>query len=324
MAIGKASDFQIYNEEFFGGMVEVMAQNVEAFNAASLGGIQLVPNIHRGEYEKESYIKKISGLVSRQDITSVSSVTPLAVTQGENVRVKLHRKIGPVAQALKAWKMIDEDPRRFSFVLGEQAAGDAMQDMLDTGLLAARAALVNTTALKNDVTAGATPSISHTNLLDTLAKFGDKASRVVCWVMHSRQFFDLAKQSIVDQIPDIASNVISAYNVQGFNRPFVVTDSASLINSSTYYVLGLAPGGIEIMQSEDQQIESEMVTGLEQLVMRIQGEYAYDVGVKGYTWDVANGAANPDATAIGTGSNWDASQTSDKDRAGVVLVCNAA
>jgi len=35
---------------------------------------------------------------------------------------------------------------------------------------------------------------------------------------------------------------------------------------------------------------------------------------------VTHGGANPDATAIGTGSNWDKVATSNKDCAGVVLI----
>jgi hypothetical protein len=59
-------------------------------------------------------------------------------------------------------------------------------------------------------------------------------------------------------------------------------------------------------------------------VRRYQGEYAFNLGLKGYQYDVSNGGSNPDATALGTGSNWDANTTSIKDSAGVVLKCLAA
>jgi hypothetical protein len=146
--------------------------------------------------------------------------------------------------------------------------------------------------------------------------------------VHSQQFFDLAKQSITDQIDGISSAVISAYNVQGFNRPFVVTDSASLVvtgdTPDSYYVLGLTEDALQIVQSEDQEVESDLVTGLEQLVLRIQGEHAYNVGVKGFKWDVTSGGANPDDTAVGTGSNWDMVATDNRDLAGVILKCQAS
>ena len=62
------------------------------------------------------------------------------------------------------------------------------------------------------------------------------------------------------------------------------------------------------------------VTGLEQILIRMQGEYAYNLGLKGFTYDVANGGKNPVASALSTGSNWDVAYTSEKSRAGVVIV----
>lgn len=51
---------------------------------------------------------------------------------------------------------------------------------------------------------------------------------------------------------------------------------------------------------------------------------AYNLGLKGMAWDVANGGVYPDDTAVGTGSNWDGSgagpiMDNAKDFGGVVL-----
>jgi hypothetical protein len=328
MAIGKVSDFKIYQEEFFGGMTEKLQQNAQGLAESSRGSIIIKAHEHRGDYEKESFVKSLSGLVSEQDITSVASVEDTPLTQDEEIRVKVHRKIGPVAQAKKAFKMISEDPQVLSFMLGQQQAQAVAEDMLNTGLKAVAAALANTSAVKNDITSATVKTITHTNLLQTLAKFGDAADRVVAFVMHSTQFFDLGVQSIADQIESVASSVITAFKVQGFNKPFLVTDSSSLIvtgdTPDSYYVLGLVQDGLQLLQSEQMDIvSSETITGLEQLVLRYQGEYAYTVGVKGFKWDTANGLTNPSAATIGTGSNWDKVRTSDKDLAGVILKCQA-
>jgi hypothetical protein len=327
MAIGKVSDFKIYNEEFFGGMTEKLQQNAAGLAEQSKGSIVIRAHEHRGDYEKESFVKSLSALVSRQDLTSTAAVTDTALTQGEDVRVKVHRKIGPVGQAKKAFKMISEDPRVLSFILGQQQAQAVAEDMLNTGITAVVAALANTSAVKNDITSATVKTCTHTSLINTLAKFGDRADRIVAWVMHSSQFFDLGVQSIADQIDTIASGVIQAFNVPGFGRPLLVTDSASLIvtgdTPDSYYALGLTADALQLLQSEQMEIATDEVTGLEQLVMRYQGEYAYTVGVKGFTWDVTGGSANPDASTIGTGSNWDKVATSDKDLAGVILKCQA-
>ncbi len=321
---GLPSDFKIYNKEFFGGMNEVLVQNTDVFNAASRGGIALVSAKARGHFEKESFMKKITGLVTHQDITSIAPVAALKFEQGENVRVKVHRKIGPVAETLNAWKMIDEDPKVFSFLLGQQSGKDVVANMLDTGISALVAALSGTATLVNDITGATPPSLNHVALLDSLALFGDAANDIVCWLMHSRSWFDLAVQAIDDQIAGIANTVITSYSVPGFSRPFVVTDAPALLVGGAYYVIGLTARGLQLIMSQEQQIESQMITGLEQLVVQIQGEYAFNVGVKGYTWDVASGGENPTDGEIATTANWDESYAQDKLRAGVLIKTTAA
>jgi hypothetical protein len=328
MAIGKTSDFKIYDELMHTGYTETVQQFTDAFNEGSNGAIALVSEEKLGEYEKEAFYEALSAPISRQDITSVAAVTDRNLTQDENIRVKLHRKFDPTAVTKKQFKMIGRDPDEFFMVLGAQYAKDAAREKLDTGLLAARVALANVSAVLNDVTSASITSVTHTNLLRTIGKFGDAHDRIVAFVMHSTQFFDLGVQAIADQIDTIASGIIQVFNVPGFGRPFIVTDSASLIATAdtpdSYFVLGLSRNAIQLIESETPEFLQDEVSGLEQIVMRYQGEYAYNLGVKGFKWDTANGAGNPDATALATASNWDRSMTSDKDLAGVVLKCQAA
>lgn len=328
MATSLASDFKIYQEQFFGGMTETLQQAADVMNEASRGAIAMTTETMKGDYEQESFFKSLSTLVSRQDITSVSAATALKLTQDELVRVKLHRKIGPTEVTRKAFLQIGENPELASFVLGQQTAQAAAENMLNAGLLAARVALANTAAVTNDVTGATVKTCTHTNLIRTLQKFGDKSSRVVAWVLHSANWFDLGVDGVDNQIDSIAADIIRVLNVPGIGRPFIVTDSPSLIAAAdtpdSYFVLGLTDAGLQLILTEDQYVTTEEVTGLEQIVNRIQGEFAFNVGVKGFRWDIANGGANPDDTALGTGSNWDKAVTADKDLAGVVLKCQLA
>jgi hypothetical protein len=53
--------------------------------------------------------------------------------------------------------------------------------------------------------------------------------------------------------------------------------------------------------------------------MRLQGEFAFNVGLKGFQWDVTNGGANPTDSALGTGSNWDLIAADIKDTSGIII-----
>lgn len=322
MAIGKGSDFKIYQEEFFGGMSEVLEQNANGFNAASAGALRLVPRRLKGEYEKESFIKSISGLVSRRDVTSVSSATDLGMTQGEIVGVKINRKIGPVANTLDSFRKIARDPQEFSFLLGQQWGQAVAVDYINTAISAVEAALSGVAALNYDATGETIKTLTHSHLVNGMAKMGDAANRITCWVMHSKNYFDLVNQSIADKVFEVAGATIYSGSVPTLGKPVLVTDSAALwdLNGSatdTYNVLGLVDGAVEIAESEDREIVSDLVTGLENLVLRIQGEYAFNLRVNGFAWDVTNGGANPTDTAIGTSTNWDQAYTDVKALAGV-------
>jgi hypothetical protein len=57
-----------------------------------------------------------------------------------------------------------------------------------------------------------------------------------------------------------------------------------------------------VAQSEEENIISMPVTGQDNLSMRIQGEYAFNLSVKGMRWNT--GVANPVDSAIATSANW--------------------
>lgn len=327
MAIGKASDFKIYDELVYGGMVETINQNLNAFNGASANAIRMIAARLKGDYAKESFYKDISGLISRRDTTSTASVTDLAMTQGEAVSVKLNRKIGPVGQTLDAFRKVAPTvsaQEEMSFKLGQMLGAKKVEDMLNTAILSVETAIQGQAALNFTITGG-TKTLSFAALVSGLAKMGDAQGRVVAWVMHSKPFFDLMQAQIADKVYGGYNLTIYNASVATLGRPVIVTDSPALTDANgsatdTYNVLGLVQDAVVVTESEEQTLASDLVTGLANLVFRVQGEYAYNVACKGFAWDTANGGANPTDATLGTTTNWDKVATSDKDLAGVRIV----
>lgn len=215
MATSVASDFKVYQQQFFGGMTETLQQAVEVMNASSNGAIAMTTERMRGDFEYESFFESLATLVSRQDTSSTSPATAVKLTQDEIVRVKLHRKIGPVEVTRKAFLQIGQDPELASFILGQQTAQAVAENMLNSALLAARVSLANTTAVMNDVTGSSVRHTTHKNLINTLRKFGDKQGRIVAWVLHSSNWFDLSVDGVENQIDSIASDIIRVLEVPG-------------------------------------------------------------------------------------------------------------
>lgn len=321
MAAGKGSDFKIYNEEFFGGMNEVLTQEANVFNAASANGMQLITNLHRGDYEKESFLKNLATVVTSRDVTSIASAADTAMTQDEIIAVKVARKIGPVAQTLDAWKKIAVNPQEMSFLLGQQTAKAVLLNKVNSGIKSAACAMRYTDVNFDGTGTVYENTMSHLNLIGALAMFGDASQRIRCWVMHSKPYFDLLAQGIADNVTNIADGVIRVGTIPAIGKPIIVTDAADLKvagTPDTYWTLGLVEGGVVIMDSEEETIESQIITGLENLVMRIQGEFAFSIKIKGYKW-VTTAGANPTDGALALAGNWANVATDFKDTAGVRL-----
>lgn len=265
--------------------------------------------------------------MSRRDNTSTAAATDLTLSQDEWVSVKLNRKIGPVNQTRDAFRKIQagKTDQELSFIIGQMVAKGMQLDMLNAALTGAAAAVANQPS--NLFTVASSGTMDTASLVSGLAKFGDAAGRIVCWVMHSKPYFDLVKDQISEKITEVSGAVVRAGSPITFGRPVVVTDSAGLVSTSgsgsaavsTYKTVGLVAGGVVVENTEEEELIVQDVTGNENLSVRLQGEFAYNLGLLGFKWDMANGGKNPTDSSLGTGSNWDAARSSWKDFAGVVV-----
>lgn len=332
MPIGLHTNFQIYNDQVQTGFNETLIQETDAFNAASNGAIEMRPNRHEGYYEQDAFFKAVSGLVTRRDLTSdpAVAITDLALTQDEFVRVKLFRKIGPIAQTRGSFRTILRDPGEFSVLIGQQAAKATAIEMLNQGLRAAISAIGGQAPLVLNITAASpTDTISSDVLVQTLGLAGDSANDIVMFAMHSTAYFRLVRAQISAHGFDSVAGVnIATGTPLTMGRPVLVTDSPLLHGAASptdpVRILGLRRGAITLWDSELEDMVIADITGGGQLAVRVQGEFSFTVGVMGFKWDIANGGANPTDTALALSSNWDKASTNNKSLAGVMLIADPA
>jgi len=325
MATAVATNFVIYQEFVKTRIAELLAQNGNAFGAASNNAIRIVTQSRAGDYVQNNFFKNITGLVTRRVNTSTSTVVDLPMTMDEYISVKLSRKIGPVGVTRDAFKKLMGgafSPALGSAVVAEMAANAMQLDMLDASLLGLSAALKQPPAsYYTDPSLG---SMTTDTLIAALSKMGDRADRIVCWVMHSSVYYKLVRGQVAANITGVSNFNVATATPVTLGRPVVVTDSASLQWGASpdvpqYYTLGLVDSAAVVENTEEQEMVVQDITGLDTLVVRWQGEFAYNLGLKGFKWDIANGGANPLPSAMRDGTNWDISFTDMKDRAGVAI-----
>ena len=319
---GTKSNFQIYNEEFWTGVTEVLQQQANGFNAALANTMRLVPRRLKGEFEKKSFVQEIANLIVRRDPTDVSSVTDLQMNHGEQVGVKIDRRIGPVAMTEDSWRKIGDDVSTQSLLLGRQTGVAMAVEYINTALLCVEAATRAQTAMVVDGTAG---KITHQLLVQTIAKYGDRSSRVRAFVMHSTPWHDLVEDAINQNVWDVGGIAIKQGVTATMGRPVLVTDSPALVSIDAggpgihhYRTLALVENSLEVAESETRRIEVQTITGHNNLFERFQGEYAFNMTLKGYAYDTAQGSSPTDAI-LGVGANWPKVASDDKNLAAALL-----
>jgi hypothetical protein len=310
MAASLPSDAKVYNEQFFGGYNDRLAQNLNVFNGSSSGSILLTSEATTGQFIKESFLAKMSGIVTRRDLTSVSSAGVVNPTQGEIVKVDRSVKIGPLEFTDEFIHKGNMTLEQAVMLVGEQAADETIKEYLDSVLYGLKGAFAVTALANGLVQNSSSATITHNILNSGLAKMGDQASKVVAWVMHSAVWFELMGQAITDKIDSVAGTVIYGGSPGTFNRPVLVTDSDALfdngsssVSTDNYYMTyGLVAGAAEVIQTRVGNPLVERVGGNENIINRIQSEQNFSLGLKGMAFNTST--ANPTLAQLATNSNW--------------------
>ena len=324
MAIGKHSDFVVFDEQFYGGYVECIADKVDVFGEASGGALRFVPRASMGQLSEESFFKTVSGLVSRRDSGSTSAATDKALTMEKFIAPKLDRKIGPVGQTLDSWRKIGE-PEQLSFILGQQAAKAVMDDALKASVDALVACLTKSAALKATTPAkNANLKLKTTHLLDLLRPMGDAAERIVAFIMDAANYFDLVEEQMTSttlNVFRVGDMTIYEGTPATLGRRVIVTDSPNLRRATNTNedstVLGLTDMACVVEESETPQAVMDVITGLENIVGRYQAEYAISPKVKGFAYTDAG--MNPTSANLRDVAHWARKATDVKDCAGTSL-----
>lgn len=313
------TDMIIFNEQTQTVATETVAQALEAFNGASGGALLLGSRSVLGDYVEEASYKAIAGLVTRRDAYGTGDLTPKQIEQLNDISVKIDQSIGPVEWTVEQFARLMKSPEEAGLIIGEQAAEAMIQDYLNTTAAALVAAVGNQATLVNDYSATGTAKVVELN--KAAGKFGDRQQSLLAWVMHSKVFTDLTNEALTN-----TSNLYTIGNVQvmqdGLGRRYVVTDAPALTVAGVpdkFNTVGLVAGGA-MVETSALLTMTQPQAGKVNMGTIWKGESSFVVGLKGYSWDTANGGKSPTDAEVATGSNWDLIASSTKDTAGVMLI----
>lgn len=326
------SDLQVYSEYAYTTFTETLQQQVELFNAATGGAVTLTSAAHQGDFSQEAFFARIAGgTVRRRNAYGTGPVAEKSLTQEEDVAVKVAAGTPPILINPGQFRWIQMNPDVAGVVLGQQLAVDSMADMLNTGLGATISALSGAPEVVLDVSGDPAEAgiMSFQNMNRAQALFGDRSSRIQTWITHSAPLHGLYGQNLKNENGLFSYGTINVIR-DPFGKIIVMTDSPQLIEVNAdptlnqYHTLGLTTAALRIGQNNDFDANEETRNGQENIVRTYQAEWSFNVGVKGFAWDKANGGKSPTDAALFQSTNWDRIVSDKKDLAGVVLTSRAA
>ncbi|MHC8321139.1 major capsid protein [Pseudomonas sp. GB2N2] len=318
------SQMQVFNDYVMPATLETLDQMLAAFNAASNGAIVLSPDGFTGDFLQESFFQNLGAAQRRVNrYAAQAAVTPVDLTELQNTTVKVAGGFGPVRYEPSQMTWLQRPTAQGIEVASRAFAEILLKDQLNTAIAALVAAITAQAAAVNDVSA--TAGISQAGLNSSHAKFGDASQNLVAQVMTGSSWHKLVGQNLAN-----AQNLFLAGNVRVVDilgKTSVVTDAPALLQTGTpnkEIILGLASGAALVHDGRDIISNVQTTNGQTRIETTIQVDYTFGLGLKGFTWDTANGGKSPTSAALATGTNWDKTATSIKDTAGVALIGDAS
>lgn len=323
------SQMEVFNKYYMPATIETLAQMVEKFNAASGGAIRLTTEGFEGDFLQESFYAAIHSARRRVDRYSTNAdVTATDLTQEKHTSVKVAGGFGPVRYEPSQMTWLNKPTAEGVEVASRNFAEALLQDQLNTAVAGLVAAISNQGAATTVDISGTGP-VSYTAVNNSHALFGDHSGLLIAQVMDGATYHGFIGQNLTNQQQLFQAGIVRVIDILG--KLVVVTDAPALFSAATTTpaapakrrVLSLVSGAATVTDSRDIISNIQTTNGKERIETTLQVDYTFGLGLKGYTWDEANGGKSPDDAALATGANWDRVATSIKHTAGTLTVGQA-
>lgn len=305
-------------------VIEKLGQNIEKFNQASNGTVNLSADGFSGDFFQRSFYNTLQTAGRRVDrYAANNAVSNTALSQDSYSDVKVAGGFGPVIFEPSQLSWIQSNPAEALRVISESMTEYIMADQLNTALLALTGAIGNQASATNDISA--TAGLSQSALNSTDALFGDASMNLQARFMTGTAYHKLIDEAITNSNQLFQAGNITIVNI--LNKPVIITDSPALREAGTpnkQKVLSLASGAIKVGNTSDLIVNESTLNGKERIETTIQGDYSFTLGMLGYGWDETNGGKSPIDAEIATGTNWDLFVNDIKHSAGTILIADEA
>ncbi|AXH50951.1 major capsid protein [Serratia phage Scapp] len=327
----------VFNQQVQTAATEVIAQNMNAFNAASGGAIIMTNGAAAaGDWMESTLWAAIGNVVQRRNAYGAGNVTVQELTQLLERSVRVDGRVGPIKVTPALMARISKATKEAAATLATQASTAMIGDYLNTTVNVLVAAIKANPKAYSDQTAATATTPTLIGMQKACGLFGDAFGSLKAWIMDGIAYNELVTGDILKN----ASQLFQIGNVtimqDGFGRRFVITDAPGLRDATagTTNLLCLSAGAAAVQASGLQMYDAPKL-GEENVSYLLQGEYDFVIGLKGYAWNnttkanpkntgdggtaVADKGASPSDAELMKSANWPQIVTDVKNTAGVLV-----
>jgi len=293
---------QIQNEVIQAVAIGQIKDTLLKAQQATQGAITIGKGIHKGDFKDETFFANF-GNPERRDPNTQTAVTPNRLSTLEDTAVKLYFRddvFVTMTELERYGTTLDSMNRGIGIQLGTAIARWAIQK----SLIASVAAINSEAGLVNG---DGTLDVDTAMLSGSMFKLGDMYEDVKVFVAPSQITGKLLGNAIGANTDQIAYGAVYDGTVGTLGRNIWTVDSPALSwddgTEQGHYTLGLTSGAVVVDESETIKMLNQLLTLESNAGYNFHSEGAYTVGVKGFTYDTAQGA-NPTDAILGASASW--------------------
>lgn len=316
----------VFNEQVRSTATELVDQDVQRFNEASAGTIILGNQYVIGDYVEQAMWQLVDGIAQRRNAYGgTTAVDAQTLGQIMDRSVKIDGRVGPLNITGTMMRRIGAGDTEPAAVVAAQASAAMFQDYLNTTAACLVAAIGGNAKVVKDVSGGTgdAANISMQGLNKANALMGDRSQQIRAYIMHSMAFHSLIDQAINNAERLFSIGDLTVYR-DFLGRRYVVSDIPALVGEEgAYKTLGLTPSAAIVQVGGLYDMVTSEKTGGENILRQMQGEYDFNVSLKGYSWVGQKTGQSPTDAELAANASWQKVATSDKDTAGVMLLAKS-
>lgn len=311
---------EVINKAVYGVVQKALAYNVNLFNKNTNGALLMSLKNIAGTFEEYLNLTLEDVLLYR-DPTSTANIDKAHFNHIADNMIKIGFSTKEIEYMFAKFDWTHRRLEDAGLLIGQTIARNVLENNVKMALGTLTAVLKNDNKVKVDISATGDGKMTYGSLMQGARPFGDQMERIVAWVMHSSQAFDLYSSNL--------SNLTHLFNFDNIKvvrdplgKLIVISDMIEYdSNEQKYHALGLVSGACVLGTMAEFRSNADTRNGQANILTSYQAEWSQTISLKNHRYNTeTNKGIVANLSTLTNAGNWTKVSDNVKEQAGVVLI----